>query len=89
MLKPNRLVGIVLRDIVIGAGRSKSRAEKTGLKVDKKIDQRPTLLQKQKNQIFIVLAVLRRSVKRVIGPISGFSALATQLRKNIAEVAGR
>ena len=40
-----------------------------------------------KNQIFILLAELRRSVQRVVGPYSWHSAWATQLQIKIAALA--
>ena len=43
----------------------------------------------KKNQIFIILAVLRRSVYELRGPSPRLSAWATQLRRNVATVACR
>ena len=39
------------------------------------------LFQNKKKQIFIILAVLRRRLQRVVGPPPKFSAWATQLQE--------
>ena len=46
-------------------------------------------LNVKSSQIFIILAVLRRSVQRKVGSCPWLNALAAQLRKNVAAVASR